>query len=374
MKSLLRLLAINLFRLFPLSRNKIVFNAYNGQGFGCNPKYIALAILRRSLPWDLVWLVNDPASSFPPGIRAVKRHGIRAFYELATARIIVNNVKMFLPFRKRPGQYYIQTWHGDMPMKYIEKEAESSLSAHYLRQTREESSYTDLLLSGSRFMSEIYKASFWYDGEIFEAGLPRNDLFFGDLDYYGKKVRDHFHFPFPSRILLYAPTFRDDGSEFAIPDFGAVLDILNKRSGGDWRVIVRVHPNDLGRLKLEVSGERIADGSAYPDAQELAAACDLLITDYSSIILEFSLMRKGVLLYTPDLEAYTAIRPLRPVYRQLPFPHFTSSKDLDPALDAVFSTTYKDSVERFLTETIHSFDHGIAADRVVDRMEQVIQK
>ena len=87
--------------LLPVSKNKIVFANFLGRGMGGSPKYIAEEILRQGLPYDMVWLVSDTSETFPSGIRPIKMFSLRGRYELATARIIINNVKHKLPFKKK---------------------------------------------------------------------------------------------------------------------------------------------------------------------------------------------------------------------------------------------------------------------------------
>ena len=82
----------NLFRHASLQRNKIIFNNFNGRGYGDNPKYIAEELLRREIPYDLVWVVNrkqDP--TVPKAIRTVRAGSWREAYEYATAKVIVGN-------------------------------------------------------------------------------------------------------------------------------------------------------------------------------------------------------------------------------------------------------------------------------------------
>ena len=157
---------------------KIVFNNFNGKGYGDNPKYIAAEILKRNLSYDLVWIVNDDNIVLPKSIRKVKAGTFKCSYELSTAKVFINNVKNKLPFLKKKEQYYIQTWHGSFPLKFIEKEAESLLPAQYIKQSMKDSSKTDVVLSGSSMLSEVIRNSFWFSGEIFNCGQPRDDIYF----------------------------------------------------------------------------------------------------------------------------------------------------------------------------------------------------
>ena len=176
-KNLLSDIGNILISLFPV-RNKIVFLNFWGRGYGDSPKYIAEEIIRQNLPFEMVWLVYDMSCEIPDRIKKVKYYSLKSRIELATARVIISNVKGGLQFRKKKSQYYIQTWHGGFGVKFIEKEIENSLSPQYVSSSKHDSSITDLILSGSEFQTKVIKDAFWYDGEIFKKGVPRNDIFF----------------------------------------------------------------------------------------------------------------------------------------------------------------------------------------------------
>lgn len=363
----------SLLEILPVKKNKIVFINFLGRGWGDNPKYIAAELLRQNNNLDLVWLVSDKNTTFPRGIRAVKFFSRRCRFELATAKVIVSNVKANIFPIKKNDQYYIQTWHGDFPLKFIEKEAEDTLSAEYLELTKSDSEKTDLILSGSAFFSDIIKESFWYDGEILESGLPRNDLFFESNSKIPQKIRMQLGIPPETAIALYAPTFRDHGEFFPFPDFQTILGSLNQHTRQNWVFIVRLHPNDQKRANEILYSSKIINGSVLDDMQELEKAADLLITDYSSVMYDFALQQKPVILYTPDLEEYrTACRNLRPLYDELPFIRTSSDSELQKAIPLALSEDYKKRVDSFLRERVRYFDDGHASERVVERINKII--
>ena len=107
-----------LFNRIEISSNKIVFVNFMGRGYGCNPKYIAQEILKQNLPYDLVWIVGNLNEPMPDKIRKVLYGSMDSVYELATAKVIVTNVKNLLPYpNKKQGQYFIMTWHGGQSFK-----------------------------------------------------------------------------------------------------------------------------------------------------------------------------------------------------------------------------------------------------------------
>ena len=359
--------------LLPVSKNKIVFANFLGRGMGGSPKYIAEEMLRQALPYDMVWLVSDTNEKFPSGIRPVKMFSIRGRYELATARVIINNVKHKLPFKKKNTQFYIQTWHGDFALKYIEKEVEDRLNPGYAAESKADSRETDLILSGSHQFTDIVKSSFWYDGEIFECGVPSNDPFFVHDGFLTKKVRNHFGISEAAGIILYAPTFRDgDNSVFDIPDFDAIVNRLKEITGKTWVLLVRFHPLDQQQLARVKFNDNVVNGSSYPGTQDLSKAADLVITDYSSLISDFLLQRKMGVLFVPDVERYEQTRGLRPIFWEVPYPIVRTQKELIQHLEDLFQVESATKRESFLKDKINSFDDGHASERVVERVQRVI--
>ena len=108
------------YRKNPICSHKAVFCNYNGKGFGCNPKYIALEMMKRNKNWDIVWIVKNAEEQFPNGIRTVMWDSKEAIYELATAAVWVDNQRKLWYHRKRKKQFFLETWHGaGIPMKKI---------------------------------------------------------------------------------------------------------------------------------------------------------------------------------------------------------------------------------------------------------------
>ncbi len=105
----------------PIQQNKIVFSSFEGNGYGCNPKYIAEEIICRDKGdrknHELVWLVDDITKEFPPEIKNVRNTLWNRAYHLSTAKIWIDNSRKKLGTRKRKGQYYFQTWHGAIGIK-----------------------------------------------------------------------------------------------------------------------------------------------------------------------------------------------------------------------------------------------------------------
>jgi len=200
-----------IFRIFPIQKNKIFFQNYNGKGYGDNSKYIAEELLRCGYDLILVWAVRRKyKGNIPKKIKTVPYISIRAIYECATAKIWIDNCRKQLFVRKREEQYYIQTWHGTINFKKVEKDVENKLLSFYVKHAKYDSTIADLFLSDSKFTSQLYRSSFWYNGEILECGTPREDILINQNQHLKEKVRKYFNISEKTKIILYAPTFRNN--------------------------------------------------------------------------------------------------------------------------------------------------------------------
>lgn len=317
------LLTRTLTRLLPIRKNRVVFSSYYGRGYSDSPKAICEALLASGEELELLWLVKNEteAKSLPREVTPVPNAGFAKLKALATARVWVDNCRKYERIKK-PGQFYLQTWHG-FALKRIEADAAEHLEADYVRACRSDSDQCDLMVSGSRFMTGLYRNSFWYGGKVLETGTPRNDVFFTPQPDTGAKVRRSLGLPADCSLALYAPTFRADRSTAAYClDAGRVQKACAERFGGIWTVLVRLHPNvaDQSARLFAYDGKTVADATLYPDMQELLVAADLLITDYSSSMFDYALSGKPVVRFTPDAAAYAGDRNFYFPLEELPFP------------------------------------------------------
>ena len=362
------------FKNFRVKDNKIVFSNFHGKGFGDNPKYIAEEILRQGLQYDMVWITSSSHTDVPCQIRTVRKDSWREAYECATAKIIISNVKARMPYVKKPEQYYIQTWHGAFGLKQIEHEVEDKLSPEYVRWSKEDSSITDVMLAGSSQISGVMRHSFWYVGEVLECGQPRDDIYFHSTSRQIQSLKTKYGLRENVRILVYAPTFRDnlDTSVYTQIDIESVLDVLCRKTGQEWVAVVRLHPNVAFQDGIFKYGKRVVNGSRWADQQELFWIADALVTDFSSVMMDFTLMNKPVFLFVPDLDEYRQNRDLRPMSDIPPYPRCKTNDELIKAVEMFDKAAYQKEIDAFMNGDFRNFSDGHASERVVERIKQVI--
>ena len=362
------------FHHLPLQNNKLILWTMNFKSYGCSPKYIT-EYLWREYPdkFDIVWVFDAGAqlpSDLPEGIRTVRYFSIEYLRELSTAKFIICNSRTGPGhyFSKRDGQVYIQTWHSSLRLKMIERDAADALPQSYIEAAKTDSGKIDLLLAGCGFSEDIFRRAFWYDGEIMKSGTPRCDVLLNDTSTIRKKVFQHFGISENSKLVLYAPTFRNNkAAQTHGLDFSLLKDSLEQSTYKHWEIGCRFHPN----LAASQSPHGSISMSAYPDMQELLAAADCLITDYSSCMFDMALTGKPCILYAPDLSEYQANeRGLYFEITELPFLVARNMDELRSIINGFDKEAYQAEINQFIG-TIRNYEDGNASKRVA---EYIIKK
>ncbi|MXP74996.1 hypothetical protein GN277_06260 [Lachnospiraceae bacterium WCA-9-b2] len=358
----------------PIQKNKIIFSNMKDMGYGGNPKYIAEELLKSDLEkrLDLVWVVSQQKYSFPKGIRTVETGTFEYYYELATAHMWVDNTRKNFDARKRRGQYYIQTWHGAAPIKKVEKDAEGSLPKSYVANAKKDSEMADVFLSGSKFYTELYRKSFWYDGPILKVGLPRHDVFWKG-EVIRRKVFQHFGLMEEKCMVLYAPTFRKDfTNQYYDIDFTAVLSALTKRFGREFVLAVSKHP-DNRYLEYDFAQKDFIAVDRYDDFEELLKAADVLISDYSGCMYDFSYTRRPVFLYQRDYESYKEDRDFYVPMEELPYIKAYSNEELVRRIEEFDMAAYQKRLDTFM-DGMGNYDDGTASKKVSKYIWGILDK
>lgn len=360
--------------VFRIDNKKIVFDNFNGKGFGCNPKYIALELIKKNIECKMIWLVNDMNTDMPKEIKKIKYGSLKAYYELATAKIWVDNVKNYKGIKKKKKQFYIQTWHASYSPKYLENDAKNKLNSQYLKESKKDSKETDLFLSNSNIQSVEYRNAFWCTCDILESGYPRNDIFFSeDIDMLKDRIRYKLNINKNQKIILYAPTFRDNNS---INGYGLDCERLLKNKkflNDDVLILIRMHPNMKEyRGLFNFENTKIKDVTNYPDIQELLLISDILITDYSTTMFDFSLMNKEVIIFAEDIDEYKKMRGLKDIYFKLPFTICKNNDELEKNIEKFDNSIYQEKIKNF-KDKYKAYDKGNASKIVTEKIQKIIK-
>ncbi|MFI8085993.1 CDP-glycerol glycerophosphotransferase family protein [Kitasatospora sp. NPDC086009] len=363
-------------------RDTVLYDVFGGRGYADSPRAVHAELARRGEPLEHLWTVDDAQAELPAGVRAVRIWSPEWYEALATSRYLVGNTHFPDFLERRDGQVVVQTWHGS-PLKRIAHDVENPwLADHgYLEALDRETPQWSLLLSPSPFATPLLRRAFRYDGEILESGYPRGDVLARQDEHAAAAVRRRLGIPDGKRVVLYAPTWREDqrrgdGDGFRL-DLRIDLDHARRALGHDHVLLIRPHAHV--REPLPGAGDGfLYDCGDYPDVQELLLIADVLVTDYSSIMFDFAITGRPVLFFTYDLEHYRDT--LRGFYfdfeAQAPGPLIPTSCHLLDALRGLADDRsrppagYRERYRAF-RDTHCRLDDGGAARRVVDRMLQL---
>lgn len=329
-RAIIRRMCWCVFFFFPIKKNRILFSSFYGRGYGDNLKYICNEL--EGCGYDIGWVVKDRTEekTLPSFVKPIYKDSIKHIFYLATSNIWVDNCRK--PFRyKKNKQFYIQTWHGGGAQKKCEADAIDKISLGYVKTAKKDSKYADLFISESGFMTKLYFSSFWYSGPVYQCGYPRYDILLATPENIKKKVYSFFKIDEKKKIVLYAPTFRKNHSFEAYNiDFVRLQRVLYEKYKQEYVILVHLHPNVAtyeGIIKYD--GINIFNATFYPDTQELLAASDFLIGDYSSINYDFSLKKLPVIRFVSDLEEYNEDRGTYFRFSDYPYPYAVNNDELE---------------------------------------------
>ena len=358
-------------RVFPIKNNKIVFSSFFGKKYNDNPRAISEELATRK---DIkqIWLLSKNVKH-PEYIKAVPPVSPAGLFHLATAKVWVDNSRKRGYIRKRKGQFYIQTWHGGVGFKAVERGAIETLTKQYVQAAKNDSSMADTFVSECEWKTEQYRRDFWYTGEIMKCGMPRSDKFFKCTDEITETVKKEFGIDAKKRILLYAPTFRKDNRTDSYQiDYHNLVQVLHNKFGGEWCVIVRLHPEVSSQANFIEYGDIVINGTPYDDLNDILIASDILVSDYSSCIFDALYIDKIVFIYATDIESYIANdRHLNFSFDELPIDISQSNNELEQIIRDFNKIEYENKRVEFVNKMgYYSDGHAskTVAQRIIDEM------
>ena len=341
-----------LFKFTPVKNNRISFIIDSRESFKGNLDYIKKEFERRG-NFEFHFFYKDKLS-------------FSSFKSLASSKYIFLNDNFFpLAFMKfKDENIIVQLWHAPGASKKFGGSVEienrpilSKISAN-----------TDYLITTSEKIKEYYSEAFQMPKDKIKAlGLPRMDYYFEDhnLDKLKSEFFKKYNIPDDKKIILYAPTFREDEKYNDVFNF---LDLgkFNESLGGEYVLALRLHPkiNKFYSESISSKGEYV-DVSDYSNEQELMLISDLLITDYSSIMIEFCALNKPTVFFTYDLDNYLSSE--RGFYydfkKTVPGPIVYTTEEL---IDVIGNNNFdKSKISQFVSTQFDEID-GQASKRIID--------
>lgn len=362
--------------------NVVLFECDRGSSYGDSPRYIYERLIERDHNLKIVWANNSTIRFTDPNTRKVVRLSPTYWWIASRAKYWVTNQNMNADLRPGRRTQYLQTWHGT-PLKKMQHDVPvmAGRDADYHIKAARLTSYWNSLISPSSYATAAFRSAFRYQGPVLEVGYPRNDpLVRAGREKLAERARTRLGLENDDRkVILYAPTFRDDQRKGRHWRHELALDIdeLEARLGDQYVLLVRYH--QLVRNPLPArhrSSDFVKDASKYPDIQELLLAADLLVTDYSSVFFDYAVLERPMVFFAYDLESYQS--ELRGFYldyeRSVPGPVVRSSAELADVISN-YDQLASENVDRVrdFKRVYNPMDDGNASDRVIDELFQGVK-
>ncbi|OIJ98450.1 CDP-glycerol--glycerophosphate glycerophosphotransferase [Streptomyces colonosanans] len=366
-------------QLLPVRKGTVVFESHLGKQYSDSPRAVYEELRRHRVPVTAIWsYAGARPTGFPKDAELVRRWSWRYLRALARAEFWIDNQGFPLRLAKRPETTYIQTWHGTALKKMgFDQPAQRVMSEQAQLSYQEALDRFDHFVVRSehdvRTLARAYRIP---EEKLLRIGYPRNDALVRAArapqtpDPALRRLAERLGVRPHRRVLLYAPTFRaraDGGLRaFAFPfDVERFAD----RFGDQYTLLVRSHYLNQVALPPSVAG-RVIDVTGEGDITPLLLLSDALITDYSSVMFDYALLRRPLVFYAHDWEEYS--QDTRGTYFDLlaeaPGPVAHTEDELFAALSDLrtVGARYEARLKEFV-DKYGEYDRGDAAARIVDR-------
>ena len=280
----------------------VIFVSFMGKGFNDSPKVIYEYMRSHSeySRYRCVWAFENPENF--PDLETVKIDTPAYFKTALEAKywITNTNIERGLRFKKK-NQIYLNTWHG-IALKHIGNDCPGRKDFNF-------DTVNYLVVSGDHD-EKVWKSGFNADEKTYlRCGMPRNEELWNATEEQKLAMREELGIPADKKVILYAPTWRestDGGKTYEIKP-PIHFDIWKKELGDDYVVLFRAH-----HLTTKVLGVRyddfVREASSYPAVNDLMITSDMLITDYSAIAFDYSILCRPIFCYAYDYDTYLAER------------------------------------------------------------------
>lgn len=378
-----------LFHILSTKKDVILFESGVGRNYSGNPRYIYEYLLKNhAKEFKFVWSLEDTRMNIPGNPIKVKKKRIMYFYYTIISGFWIFDSRHPQYLLKKDKCEYIQTWHGTplkklgLDMDYLNMSGDIDIE-RYKENFKYNSSKWDYLISQNHFSSQIFKRAFDFKETILEIGYPRNDILIKEKDNIEliKEIKKSFNIPYDKKIILYAPTWRDNAFHSdGIYKFSSAInfDLMEKELSDEYILIVKQHylVSEKSHYDSHSGFVRMLDGKT--EIQELYLISDILITDYSSVMFDYSILKRPMIFYTCDMEFYKDnIRNFYfDIYEEAPGKIVKNNEKLIKILKNFdygdYLKSYEEKYKEF-NKKYNEYDDGNASKKVYDLLIQSIE-
>ena len=366
-----------------------VFEAFNGRKYSDSPKAVYLHMLKdkKFKNFHFVWAFSEPSKfeylNKNPRTKVVKYNSDEYKEVYAKAKYWFTPSRLPDYIVPKNEQVYCQFWHGT-PLKRLgfDIKTDGMNAMHTVKEWQrmyqyDASRYT-YMVSPSKFTSDKYRSAFNLKAVnkedcILETGYPRNDALFKFNENYVKKIKKELKIPNDKKVILYAPTWRDNQHQSGVGytyELGINFDKFREKFQDDYVILFTVHYLVASRMDLSKYEGFIINVSDYPDLNDLYIVSDMIITDYSSVFFDYANLKRPMLFYMYDLDIYKG--KMRDFYidlKELPGPIVETEEDLYEEIEKIdnYFEKYAKKYEKF-NKKYNYLDDANSSERVINEI------
>ena len=322
----------------PTDHNLVLFSSFMGSKFNDSPKaiYDYICAHPQYSKYKCVWAFEKPEDH--PELNTVKIDTLGYFLTALKAKYWVTNtnIERGLAFKKK-STVYLNTWHG-IALKKIGTDCPGRKDYNFKT--------VDYLCVSGDHDEAVFRSAFNADESSYlRCGMPRNDALWAATEEQKALYREKLDIPAGKKVILYAPTWRDSvdgGKSYEIkPPIN--FSLWKEKLSEEYVILFRAHHITTKVLNVQYD-DFVRDASEYPDVNELMIAADVLITDYSAIAFDYSILGRPILCYAYDYDTYLAERG---TYFDIDEKYPSKSCRTEGALlEKIASLDYKEESER----------------------------
>lgn len=367
----------------PIAEKTVFYDAFSGLGVLDSPRAIFKNLLKREdfRDYTHVFAINDMKTARDnmaefqhlSNVKFVKRRSAEYAKYVCTAKYLICNSSLLPFFGRRPEQVYLETWHG-VPSKVMGFERPGQRVGATMYAEHNFLNATHLVaangFTGERMFKKAYMLDGLYEGELLNEPLPRTDLLVNTTRQEALNKLKTAGIYTDKKIVVYAPTWKGklyNQLDYDLDELKNAVKLLKDRiDTSKYEVFLRVHYFVYNEVAKDEELRKISIPFTV-DTDEMLAATDILISDYSSIFFDFLSTRRPILFYVPDIDDYTENRGLYIPMEKMPGPAHRTLDGIAESINHIdeVQKEYRDRYEA-MRAWCSSKEDGHAADRIID--------
>ncbi|MBA1190729.1 glycosyltransferase [Pseudomonas entomophila] len=357
-----------------LDQRMVLLESFHGASISCNPYAIFTKMLESENFSDFtyIWVINDK-NKIPKHIKKLKnvifvsRESENYLYYLAKSKYLINNNTFPPYFIKKLGQKYLNTWHGT-PLKTLGKDIQTSLFEHK-NAARNFLQATDIIVPNNhseKVLIDQHDIRPGLSANILRMGYPRVDLTINPSPLVLQKLREELGIAKDFKVIFYAPTYRGSSignTNSELDEIETAIELIENSLDGNCVLFFKGH--HIFEKSIQEKNPRINFLPSHIDTNQFLALTDILVTDYSSVAIDFIPTGRPIIFYAYDYEQYRKDRGLYFDLKEFYGVFCTTRESLKSSLNSSINNAKAEDKNNAAQEFC-SHDKGKSSQEIID--------